>query len=101
MTSKQRHWWQAVVILLGFYPVFAFLVIGEWHRHSHYVFPGLGYVLLGGIVSFLGLLFSGVILIFRHRTWWGLIALVFALCAFFVFLGFLNFGIELYASYEG
>ena len=85
MNSKQNHWWQPVIILLESYPVLASFVIIGWERNSEYALPGFVYVWLGGLVSFLGLLVSGVILIFRHRTRWGLIALAFALYAFFFF----------------
>jgi len=81
MTAKQRHIWQAVVILLGFYPAYVWVLVGELGRDSHLILTEN--LFLVGIAAFLGLLVSGVILLFRYRTFWGLIALVFALWTFF------------------
>jgi hypothetical protein len=81
MTAKQRHIWQAVVILLGFYPAFVFVLVYGLGRDSRLILTGN--LFLVGLASFLGLLVSSFFLLFRHKTWWGLIALTFAFWAFF------------------
>jgi hypothetical protein len=78
MTAKQRYWWEAVVVMSVFCPIFSLIL-----------FPGNICTFWVCFVSFLGLLVSGVVLLFRHKTFLGLIPLIFALCEFLFFWGVL------------
>jgi len=62
----------SVVFVSVFYPIYLFVGI----------FPRSACAFWGCIGSFLGLLVSGVILLFRHRTFLGLIPIILAVCLF-------------------
>jgi hypothetical protein len=72
------YFWQATVVLSVFYPIYALCL-----------FPRNVFALFGSLLAFFGLLVSGVILLFRHRTFLALIPLIFA-----VFLGFILWAIS-------
>ena len=74
MTAKQRYCWDAVVVAFVFWPIYAVAL-------SPY-FLGV----LSCLFSSLVLIFSGVVLVFRHRTFLGLIPIVFAVIFFLMFL---------------
>ena len=76
MTSKQRYFWEAVVIFSVFYPLYALCL---HPRGDSAIIPCL--------VGSLGFLAFGVILIFRHRTFYGLIPFIVAFCLLSIALG--------------
>jgi hypothetical protein len=76
MTAKQRYFWEAVVILSVFYPVYALCL-----------HPRGDYAIIPCLVGSLGFLAFGVILIFRHRTFYGLLPLIIAIFLFSIALG--------------
>jgi hypothetical protein len=76
MTAKQRYFWELVVVLSVFYPLYALCL-----------HPRGDFAIIPCMIGSLGLLAFGVILIFRHRTFYGLIPFILALCLFFIALG--------------
>jgi hypothetical protein len=72
MTAKQRYSWDAVVIALVFCPIFAL------------VFSPYRWGLIGCLVSSPLLLVGGFILVVRHKTFLGLVPIIFALCFLFL-----------------
>jgi hypothetical protein len=73
MTAKQRYWWIAVVVVFIFCPIYAIAL-------SPY-----SWGMLSCLVSSPVLLISGIILVVRHKTFLGLIPIIFALCFAFSF----------------
>jgi hypothetical protein len=72
MTAKQKIFWNAVVIVFTFCPIYASAL------YPHTWGPAFC------LVSIPVLLVSGVTLVFYHKTFLGLIPIIFALCYMFM-----------------
>ena len=69
--------------MLGTLPLLVVMVT-EWYRRNVGSYD-IGFVVWGGIFSFLSLLVVGIVLIRRRQFRWGLIALALALLGFFIY----------------
>jgi hypothetical protein len=78
MTAKQRYQWEAIIIFFALYPTLL----------CFFQLPRVVFAFVGCFVSFLVLLICGLILIFRHKTGYGLIPLTISFCQLFGFLGY-------------
>lgn len=77
-TISRRYRWKAVVLFFTLWPTLL----------GFYQLPRMEHALIGFLISFVMLFFCGLILIFRHKTGYGLIPLIIGLCAGCEFLDY-------------